>query len=159
LVLQGGAVFGVCHLGVVKALGLRGLLPRIIVGTGAGALVAALVGVCLEEELLEFLEEGIVGGGGSGYDQGENRQDEGKMTGNWVSTKMRRLYSDISAGYFLDVATLEKCVVENVGDVTFEEAYSRTRKVLNISVPNDYASGIPSLFNYLTTPNVVSKTG
>ncbi len=42
LVLQGGAIFGLCHLGVVKALFLRGLLPRIITGTATGALIAAL---------------------------------------------------------------------------------------------------------------------
>src|SRR5690606_30577480 len=42
LVLQGGSVFGLCHLGVVKALFLRGLLPRIITGTGTGALIASL---------------------------------------------------------------------------------------------------------------------
>ena len=33
LVLQGGAIFGLCHLGVVKAIFARGLLPRINTGT------------------------------------------------------------------------------------------------------------------------------
>lgn len=47
LVLQGGAIFGLCHLGVVKALHLRGLLPRIITGTATGALIGALVGITL----------------------------------------------------------------------------------------------------------------
>jgi TAG lipase/lysophosphatidylethanolamine acyltransferase len=56
LVLQGGAIFGLCHIGVVKALHLRGLLPRIISGTATGALIAALVGVHTEEELPEFLK-------------------------------------------------------------------------------------------------------
>jgi TAG lipase / lysophosphatidylethanolamine acyltransferase len=51
LVLQGGAIFGMCHLGVVKALFLRGLLPRIITGTATGALIAALVAIHTEEEL------------------------------------------------------------------------------------------------------------
>ncbi|KAF9776984.1 hypothetical protein IL306_004769, partial [Fusarium sp. DS 682] len=51
LVLQGGAIFGMCHLGVVKALFLRGLLPRIITGTATGALIAALVAIHTEDEL------------------------------------------------------------------------------------------------------------
>ncbi|KAI8650239.1 hypothetical protein NCS56_01476500 [Fusarium sp. Ph1] len=51
LVLQGGAIFGMCHLGVVKALFLRGLLPRIITGTATGALIAAPVAVHTEDEL------------------------------------------------------------------------------------------------------------
>lgn len=55
LILQGGAIFGLCHIGVVKALHLRGLLPRIIGGTATGALIAALVGVHTESELLGFL--------------------------------------------------------------------------------------------------------
>src|SRR6195952_231005 len=55
LVLQGGAIFGLCHLGVVKALFARGLLPRIITGTATGALIAALVGIHTEDELPRFL--------------------------------------------------------------------------------------------------------
>ncbi|RAL63737.1 hypothetical protein DID88_003384 [Monilinia fructigena] len=55
LVLQGGAIFGLCHLGVVKALFNRGLLPRIVTGTATGALIAALVGIHTEDELPKFL--------------------------------------------------------------------------------------------------------
>ena len=56
LLLQGGSIFGLCHLGVVKALHLQGLLPRIITGTATGALIAALVCVQTEDELLMFLD-------------------------------------------------------------------------------------------------------
>jgi TAG lipase/lysophosphatidylethanolamine acyltransferase len=42
LVLQGGSVFGLCHVGVVRGLWKRGLLPRIIVGWGVGGLIASL---------------------------------------------------------------------------------------------------------------------
>lgn len=45
LVLQGGSVFGLCHLGVVRGLWKRGLFPRILVGWGVGGLIASL-GVC-----------------------------------------------------------------------------------------------------------------
>jgi len=51
LVLYGGAAFGLYHLGVVKALNERGLLPRIISGTAIGALIAALVCINTDEEL------------------------------------------------------------------------------------------------------------
>jgi TAG lipase/lysophosphatidylethanolamine acyltransferase len=50
LVLQGGSIFGLCHLGVVKALYQRTLLPRIIAGTGTGALMAAWVCVHTDKE-------------------------------------------------------------------------------------------------------------
>jgi len=152
LVLQGGAVFGLCHAGVVKALALRGLLPRIVVGSGAGALVAAVVGVCNEGELLEFWER--LGEEDVSLDGSVRRDSEDRRS--WLWKYWGRLGRYVSEGYFLDVVVLERCVLDTVGDVTFEEAYSRTRKVLNISIPDDYGNGMPSLFNYLTTPNVVS---
>jgi len=42
LVLQGGSVFGLCHVGVVRGLWKRGLLPRIFVGWGVGGIIASL---------------------------------------------------------------------------------------------------------------------
>ncbi|KAF1989376.1 putative patatin-like serine hydrolase [Aulographum hederae CBS 113979] len=158
LVLQGGAIFGLCHLGVVKALHLRGLLPRIIAGTATGALIAALVGVHTEDELLDFLtgegidltafasnSNGSSGADANGYVQKEN---------GYLATLTRRVKRFINEGYFLDVGVLEKCVRANVGDLTFEEAYARTKKVLNITVSTT-GGGVPNLLNYLTAPNVL----
>lgn len=147
LVLQGGSIFGLCHLGVVKALHLRGLLPRIITGTATGALIAALVGIHTENELLEFLN-------GDGIDLSafaESKRNEGR----WATLKRRvkRFWKD---GYFLDVKVLEDVVRANVGDLTFEEAYNRTKRVLNITVATSGRGGVPNLLNYLTAPNVVS---
>ena len=42
LVLQGGSVFGLCHVGVIRGLWKRGLLPRIFVGWGVGGLIVSL---------------------------------------------------------------------------------------------------------------------
>ena len=58
-------------------------------------------------------------------------------------------------GYFLDVKVLEDCVRANVGDVTFEEAYKRTKRVLNISVSSTRKNETPRMLNYLTAPNVL----
>ena len=65
---------------------------------------------------------------------------------------MRRF---VKNGYLLDVKVLEDCVRRNVGDATFEEAYARTKRVLNITVPTNGEGGVPNLLNYLTAPNVV----
>jgi TAG lipase/lysophosphatidylethanolamine acyltransferase len=51
LVLSGGATFGLCHLGVVKALSQNGLLPRVISGSSVGALIAALVCIHADNEI------------------------------------------------------------------------------------------------------------
>lgn len=160
LVLQGGAMFGLCHLGVVKALHLRGLLPRIITGTATGALIAALVGIHTEDELLDFLN-------GDGIDltaftrrseEVSSMNEESLFFGSrsrTVQTLLRRIRRFIRSGYFLDVNVLEECVRANVGDLTFEEAYAKTRRVLNITVATSGRGGVPNLLNYLTAPNVV----
>jgi TAG lipase / steryl ester hydrolase / phospholipase A2 / LPA acyltransferase len=38
LLLSGGATFGLYHLGVIKALVIAGILPRVISGSSAGSL-------------------------------------------------------------------------------------------------------------------------
>lgn len=71
LCLSGGASLGYCklrsithaawphlfvdHYGVVRALLDAGVLPRVISGTSAGGLIAALTAVYTEEELKEIL--------------------------------------------------------------------------------------------------------
>lgn len=158
LVLQGGSIFGLCHLGVAKALFLRGLLPRIITGTGTGALIAALVAIHTEEELPSVLTgDGIDVSAFAAKGRAENgvipRQQTFKS--RWA-TLMRRLRRFSREGYFLDVTVLEDCVRANVGDLTFEEAYNRSKRVLNITVATESQGGVPTLLNYITAPNVVS---
>jgi TAG lipase / lysophosphatidylethanolamine acyltransferase len=161
LVLHGGAIFGLSHLGVVKALHLRGLLPRIITGTATGALIAALVCIHTEEELLDFLN-------GDGIDLTAFARQPGEAPMSSVAhsllpkdshssyaTLLRRIRRYFREGYFLDVNVLGTCVRANVGDLTFEEAYARTKRVLNITIAPSSRSGVPTLLNYLTAPNVL----
>ncbi|KAL7937804.1 patatin-like phospholipase [Trichoderma chlorosporum] len=161
LVLQGGAIFGLCHLGVVKALFLRGLLPRIITGTATGALIAALVAIHTEEEL-----PGVLRGDGidlSAFASKRATEDgqipaEQTLKSRW-ETLVRRVRRFSREGYFLDVTVLEDCVRANVGDLTFEEAYNRSKRVLNITVATDgQGAGVPTLLNYITAPNVLIWT-
>ncbi|KAL7946376.1 acyl transferase/acyl hydrolase/lysophospholipase [Trichoderma barbatum] len=161
LVLQGGAIFGLCHLGVVKALFLRGLLPRIITGTATGALIAALVAIHTEEEL-----PGVLRGDGidlsafasKGATEDGQIPAEQSLKSRW-ETLLRRVRRFSREGYFLDVTVLEECVRANVGDLTFEEAYNRSKRVLNITVATDgQGAGVPTLLNYITAPNVLIWT-
>lgn len=159
LVLQGGAIFGLCHLGVVKALHLQGLLPRIISGTATGALIAALVGVHGEDELLDFLSgEGIDLTAFTNHSNGQKKPVNGTFSDQrgWLATLTRRVKRFVREGVFLDVRVLEELVRSNVGDLTFEEAYAKTKRVLNITVFST-GGGVPNLLNYLTAPNVVSS--
>ena len=155
LLLQGGSAFALCHLGVVKALHLQGLLPRIITGTASGAMVAALVGIHSEDELLPLLD-------GEGIDLSAfetrkmvNGGVEENSKSSWFGTVYRRMRRLMRKGYLFDVGVLEECVRANVGDLTFEEAYARSKRILNITVVTTGKNGTPNLLNYLTAPNVV----
>ncbi|KAI8845448.1 acyl transferase/acyl hydrolase/lysophospholipase [Chytridium lagenaria] len=53
LCLSGGAGFAYYHMGVMKALFDRGVLPEVITGTSAGSLMAALVCTRTDEEIVE----------------------------------------------------------------------------------------------------------
>lgn len=158
LVLQGGAIFGLCHVGVVKALFLRGLLPRIITGTATGALIASLVAIHTEDELPRVLK-------GDGIDLSAFRLHEQQVhdhrkwsSGFKLGTLLRRIQRFWREGYFLDVKVLEDCVKANLGDLTFEEAFNRSKRVLNITVATGAQDGTPTLLNYITAPNVVSPS-
>ncbi|EJP63093.1 patatin-like phospholipase [Beauveria bassiana ARSEF 2860] len=160
LVLQGGAIFGMCHLGVVKALFLRGLLPRIITGTGTGALIASLVAIHTEEEL-----PGVLNGDGIDLTAFTSRSkllntaaESPQTFGSRWNTLMRRIRRFSREGYFLDVSVLEDCVQANVGDLTFEEAYNYSKRILNITVATEGQGGVPTLLNYITAPNVLIWT-
>lgn len=158
LVLQGGAIFGLCHLGVVKALFARGLLPRIITGTATGALIAALVGIHTEDELPKFLRGDSIDLSAFAVKSFAREVGQSNATSfdGWWDTLTRRVKRFFREGFFLDVTVLEECVRANVGDLTFEEAYNRTKRVLNITVATTGRGGVPNLLNYLTAPNVVS---
>ncbi|KAI1414719.1 hypothetical protein F5Y13DRAFT_14075 [Hypoxylon sp. FL1857] len=161
LVLQGGAMFGLCHLGVVKALFLRGLLPRIITGMATGALIASLVAIHTEEELPRVLRgDGINVSAFVTHEEQvhSGHRDWTPFIGTSWDTLLRRIARFWREGHFLDVKVLEECVKANVGDLTFEEAYNRSKRVLNITVATAEQDGIPALLNYITAPNVLIWT-
>jgi TAG lipase / lysophosphatidylethanolamine acyltransferase len=157
LVLQGGSAFSMCHIGVVKALHLRGLLPRIITGTATGALVAALVGVHTDDELLEVLTGKAIDL--SAFQRSRMRRrklaDDAPAGTKWFQAARRRSLRFLRTGHFFDIKVLEECASSNLGEITFEEAYAKTGRVLSITVALPNEVGIPQLLNYITAPHVL----
>jgi TAG lipase / lysophosphatidylethanolamine acyltransferase len=146
-----------CHIGVVKALYLRGLLPRIITGTATGALVAALVGVHTDDELLEVLTgKGI---DLSSFQRSRTRRrklaDDAPSGTKWLQAVRRRSARFLRTGHIFNIRVLEECAQDNLGDLTFEEAYSKTGRILNVTVALPNEVGIPQLLNYITAPHVL----
>jgi TAG lipase/steryl ester hydrolase/phospholipase A2/LPA acyltransferase len=60
LLLSGGASLGMFHFGVLKALHEHNLLPRVISGSSAGSIVAALVGTRTQEEMDDLFVPGTI---------------------------------------------------------------------------------------------------
>lgn len=54
-----------------------------------------------------------------------------------------------------DTRHLETCLRANIGDFTFQEAFDRTGRILNITVSPQSRTDPPRLLNYLTSPHVL----
>ncbi|KAI8997698.1 acyl transferase/acyl hydrolase/lysophospholipase [Pilobolus umbonatus] len=137
--LSGGAGFGYYHLGVLRALLDRGLLPSIITGTSAGSLMGAIVCSRTDEELDEILRP-------------ELAQRINICAGSWGT----RLKSLATTGALFDAtAWCKEAMWFCKGSVTFKEAYERTGRIFNVSVIPYDAHSPPKLLNYITAPDCV----
>ncbi|KJE89682.1 hypothetical protein CAOG_08476 [Capsaspora owczarzaki ATCC 30864] len=140
LLLSGGASLGMIHFGVVKTLFQFNLLPRIISGGSIGAIVAAFLGTHTDAELPGFFEPNAI-----------NFRAFDRLGHGSARRKITRL---LTQGVLMDASKLEDFVRSNIGDVTFQEAYRRTGRVINITVASTTRHEMPRLLNYLTAPNV-----
>ena len=139
-------ILGMVHLGVAAALHQAHLLPRIISGTSIGAIIAALICTKREDELTN-----IFNGAGIELRSFEKRQQHA----GWSAWK-RRFIRLINHGYLFDMQVLKQCVRDNIDDVTFEEAYFRTGRILNIPITIERGKQTRHLIlNHLTSPDVV----
>eukprot|EP01117_Protostelium_nocturnum_P009552 TRINITY_DN3406_c0_g2_i1.p1 TRINITY_DN3406_c0_g2~~TRINITY_DN3406_c0_g2_i1.p1 ORF type:complete len:626 (+),score=217.71 TRINITY_DN3406_c0_g2_i1:113-1990(+) len=139
LCLSGGSTFSFYHLGVVSALRKHRLLPKVISGTSAGSLVAALVCTRTDEELEEVLRSNVCTHFGF--------NDES------LGTVIKRL---VEHGSFWDSERWRKKLSKATrGDLTFMEAFKRTGRILNITVIPTDKHAPPILLNYRTAPNVI----
>ncbi|KAI7874953.1 hypothetical protein K492DRAFT_153262 [Lichtheimia hyalospora FSU 10163] len=154
LVLQGGTAFALYHLGVLKALNEQGLLPRIISGHAVGAMIAALICIHTDEELPANISS-LSRTNTIYYCRHVHRRITRFLKHGKRTTRLEKEVSNFfQKGYLMDMKVLQQCVRANVGDLTFEEAYARSKRVLNISVSSSRKE-IPPLLNYLTAPNVL----
>lgn len=149
LMLSGGASLGMYHHGVVKALWNAGLLPKIICGSSAGAIIAGIFCTRTDEAVNEMLSSGL-GKMANFFDL--NAFDETQDGIQSVRSKLRRLFT---SGAFMDGDMLADCLRRNYGDLTFMEAFELTGRVLNVSVAYAERDGQKAmLLNFITAPDV-----
>jgi predicted acylesterase/phospholipase RssA len=142
LCLSGGASFGYYHFGVVKAFLDAGLLPRVIAGTSAGGLVAALVCTRTDAELKTLLVPELAQ----------------KLTAceDTFTVWIKRFWT--TGARFDSVTWARKCTFFTRGSMTFREAYLRTGRILNISVVPADRHAPTKLLNYMTAPDTIIWT-
>ncbi|TVY16851.1 Lipase 4 [Lachnellula arida] len=143
LLLSGGATFGMNHVGVLKALHEAKLLPRIISGASAGSIVCAVLCTRTDEEIPGVLAD---------FPYGDLAvfEEDGREDG-----MLERLQRLLTQGAWIDIKHLTRVMQEILGDMTFQDAYNRTRRILNICVSSASVYELPRLLNYVTSPNVM----
>ena len=143
LLLSGGGTFGMNHIGVVKCLWEQRLLPRIISGASAGSIVCAILCSKTDEEMPAVLHD---------FCHGDLAVFEGAGEAESVMTKVTRF---MKYGSLYDISHLERVMKIMLGDITFQESYNRTQRVLNITVSSASVYELPRLLNYATAPDVL----
>lgn len=143
LMLSGGATFGMNHIGVVKALHEANLLPRIINGASAGSIICAVLCIHTDDELPGILES-FAHGDLAAFGPPDGPEGILVQTARFLKQ-----------GSLLDSSHLIRLMKGLVGDLTFQEAYYRTRRILNICVSSASGYEQPRLLNYITAPNVL----
>lgn len=139
LCLSGGACFAYNHFGIIKALIDNDCLPKVISGTSGGGLVAALAATRTNEELKQLI----------------NPQLADKITACEESISVWFPRWRKTGARFSSVDWARKCSWFTLGGLTFQEAFQRTGKYLNVStVPADPHSPV-ILCNNITSPNCV----
>ncbi|KAL4953621.1 acyl transferase/acyl hydrolase/lysophospholipase [Aspergillus filifer] len=143
LLFSGGATFGMNHIGVLKALWMAKLLPRIISGASAGSIVCAVFCTRRENELPALL---------ASFPFGDFSVFEDESKEENIFQKTARF---LKHGAFLDISQLARTMRKWLGDITFQEAYNRTSRILNICVSSAGMYELPTLLNFITAPNVL----
>lgn len=151
LCLSGGASFAYNSWGVVRAFLDADLLPRVITGTSAGGLVAALVCTHTNDELKQLIRPELA-------DKITACEEPFTTWGKrWWETGARfdAILWARKVRLTLPVVANSQSMFMTRGSLTFKEAYELTGRALNISVvPSDVHS--PTiLLNHLTAPNCV----
>ncbi len=122
LLLSGGGTFGMTHIGVLKSMFEARLLPRIISGASAGSIICSVVCTRTDDEIPQLMEE---------FPHGDLAVFEEDGNGDGLIGHLKRLLTE---GNWSDIKHLTRVMRDLLGDITFQEAYNRTRRICNICV-------------------------
>jgi len=139
LCLSGGAMMGLYHIGHLKGLMETDCLPDIVSGCSAGSAFGAVVCTRTNDELHRDLDPEVIGPRLKCFNR------------SWFEC----LQSVRKTGNLFDGDNwLTMIKWFTLGDMTFEEAYQKTGRVLCIALAATAKKTPPILVNYITAPNV-----
>lgn len=133
LMLSGAGALGPFHLGVVKALVDQDLLPDVISGASAGSMVAAFVGTHDDESLAQLFDPKTLVQAFDPFSESSRKA---------------------SIGSRVSIEHVREVVAGLIPDLTFEEAFEKTGRKINISVSPREFHQRSRLLNAITSPNV-----
>lgn len=135
LMFSGGATLGLFHTGVCKALMEQDLMPKVLSGSSAGAIMAGMLGTSSISDISHIL-------------QGEKFFTQ--------AFHFRKLTDVLKGnGGVADVEYLKSFLIENLGNSTFDEAYKKSGIHTNIAVAPYDASQNSRVMNGYTAPNLL----
>ena len=130
LMLSGAGSFCYFHVGVVRTLLEENLIPNVISGSSAGALIAGCLGTRSDRELLELLKI-------------ENYFPSTDPSESAPGIEARKLFGSQS---WVDLDYLEDALELFIDDLTFAEAFKQTGRAINVSVSPQEEHQTPRLF-------------
>ncbi|PKI42048.1 hypothetical protein CRG98_037501 [Punica granatum] len=139
LLLSGGASLGAFHIGVVKTLVEHKLLPRIIAGSSVGSIMCAVLATRSWPELQSFFEDSL-----------HSLQFFDQLGG--IFAVVKRV---MTQGAVHEIRHLQWMLRQLTSNLTFQEAYDMTGRILGITVCSPRKHEPPRCLNYLTSPHVV----
>lgn len=137
LMLSGAGSLGHFHRGVIKTLFEHNVLPTVISGSSAGAVSAAILGTYSDDELPSVLQ------GDKVLDPLQEEID------NRPKSLIRQQ---------VDPASLKILLEAIIPDMTFQEAYEKTGRMISITIAPYEEHQTSRLMNAVTSPNVYVRS-
>lgn len=138
LMMSGSGMLLYFHVGVVKALLEQDLLPHVLSGSSGGSFVGSVLATHTDEELKTTFDPAFL--------VHEMEQEKRRLS---LIHKIRP--------QILEVHEIQGIMERLIPDMTFQEAFEKTGRHLNVSIAPAETHQTSRLLNATTTPNVLIR--
>ena len=158
LALGGGGARGACHIGVLKSLERRGIIPDIISGTSAGSMIGAMYASQASADIVE-----------ERYNEHVNGEDFKDLGFRYIPNNEKddsvfsQVFKQMKNQYILMVSSTRKSLVKNerlakAANNLFESNQFDDLKIPLIVTATDLISGKPMLYKAGNVVDAVVKS-